>query len=842
MLWLVGALMLCLPPAGLRAASLSVSREALATGAVLDLPALGGLDWVHWGLAATNDLQRRDAPIPVLTNLVMLGTALLEQTNGFGAACTWTNGVPLLAATNVTGALLVRGVGNGFQLQLPAGPEPRRLRLSLGAVLAQGRLEASLSDLDGLPVVDTSMDGLIEPVHGLYTIDFVAGSTGQTLVVSFTIGSVYDPALAEVRWQAVALSVPPSNQPPVVALNCPVGLANYQATDPMPFCVTATDPDGVVRLVEYFAGPTKIGGSTNSPFSWAWTNAWPGQHSLTAAATDDRGTRTVSAPVTVWVHSGLGQLSVAGTPPPGAINLTAEGLTDWAHWGLESEFSFNHKAGVASQIRNYTYAGVGPAYAYFDNVETYTWTDGTPTPSIFNYPAGVYCAGLGEGFEVRVAADTTVKTLRVYVGAYGARGRLQAWLDDYSAPVLFDQSLINPGNGPGLAYTVQFRAAAPGRSLVLRYTVAEMLDPFGNVTLQAATLVGENNPPGGMIVSPTNRTVLSAPGSFVLEVSASDPDGTVAKVEYFRGLTKLGETTVAPHAWPVSGLAAGNYDFSARVTDDEGATFTTLPVRVHVITGGGILGAGFTAAPAQVHLSAEGTLDWAHWGSTSQNSFVRRQGGNQLANVKVSGGPRQRYTDNATGFTWTNGTPVLAVNGTTTGIFVRRQDSSFEMTIPANATVRRLRLYLGLYGARGRLEASLSDFSAAPFVDESLVNSSGNAYRAYTIYYAAASSGASLTVRWSVAHAFDETYGNVTWQAAAMGLPDLRLRLPRWEPGGFTFTLLTWPGVSHAVEWTETLAPGGWQLLTNIPGSGAEVDVTDPSPAAPSRVYRVRAP
>ena len=80
-LWLaVSCLVAGLPPAGLRAASLSVSRETLAPGTVLDLPALGGLDWAHWGLATTNDLHRRDTPAPVLINFAVLGTALLEQT------------------------------------------------------------------------------------------------------------------------------------------------------------------------------------------------------------------------------------------------------------------------------------------------------------------------------------------------------------------------------------------------------------------------------------------------------------------------------------------------------------------------------------------------------------------------------------------------------------------------------------------------------------------------------------------------------------------------------------------------------------------------------------------
>src|SRR6185503_2945853 len=97
----------------------------------------------------------------------------------------------------------------------------------------------------------------------------------------------------------------------------------------------------------------------------------------------------------------------------------------------------------------------------------------------------------------------------------------------------------------------------------------------------------------------------------------------------------------------------------------------------------------------------------------------------------------QRYTDNAAAFSWTNGTPTLTANNSTTGIYASGGDNGFQFIMPADMTLRRLRLYVGLYGARGRLEASLSDFSAAPFIEDSLVSAFGNGYRVYTLYYAA---------------------------------------------------------------------------------------------------------
>ena len=55
-----------------------------------------------------------------------------------------------------------------------------------------------------------------------------------------------------------------------------------------------------------------------------------------------------------------------------------------------------------------------------------------------------------------------------------------------------------------------------------------------------------------------------------LAATASDSDGTVAKVEFFNGATKLGEDTTAPYSFTWSGVAAGTYTVTARATDDLG--------------------------------------------------------------------------------------------------------------------------------------------------------------------------------------------------------------------------------------------------------------------------------
>src|ERR1041384_7932270 len=46
-------------------------------------------------------------------------------------------------------------------------------------------------------------------------------------------------------------------------------------------------------------------------------------------------------------------------PPPSSINLTAEGTSDWIHWGLNNASDVNRKASGGSQISTFTPIGSG---------------------------------------------------------------------------------------------------------------------------------------------------------------------------------------------------------------------------------------------------------------------------------------------------------------------------------------------------------------------------------------------------------------------------------------------------------------------------------------------------
>jgi chitinase len=74
------------------------------------------------------------------------------------------------------------------------------------------------------------------------------------------------------------------------------------------------------------------------------------------------------------------------------------------------------------------------------------------------------------------------------------------------------------------------------------------------------------------LTSPTDGARFASPAKMTLAATASDSDGTVIRVEFFNGTTRLGEDTTAPFTHPWNIGAAGTYTLISRATDNAGGT------------------------------------------------------------------------------------------------------------------------------------------------------------------------------------------------------------------------------------------------------------------------------
>jgi hypothetical protein len=112
-----------------------------------------------------------------------------------------------------------------------------------------------------------------------------------------------------------------TNLPPSVAIFSPTNGSVFYTPTNILLQAKASDPDGTVTNVEFFAGSTDLGpgtplvldppgenGVTGLIYVLDWQNPSPTNYSLTAIATDNRGASTVSSSVNISV--------LPGPPPP----------------------------------------------------------------------------------------------------------------------------------------------------------------------------------------------------------------------------------------------------------------------------------------------------------------------------------------------------------------------------------------------------------------------------------------------------------------------------------------------------------------------------------------------
>ncbi|MEZ4656746.1 MAG: Ig-like domain-containing protein [Caldilineaceae bacterium] len=93
------------------------------------------------------------------------------------------------------------------------------------------------------------------------------------------------------------------NQPPQISFFSPANNSSFVEGNAIVLLAAASDSDGTVIKVEFFADSNKIGEDTNGGNGWgfSWIGATAGPHTLTMAAADDGGAVSVSPPIQITV-------------------------------------------------------------------------------------------------------------------------------------------------------------------------------------------------------------------------------------------------------------------------------------------------------------------------------------------------------------------------------------------------------------------------------------------------------------------------------------------------------------------------------------------------------------
>lgn len=102
----------------------------------------------------------------------------------------------------------------------------------------------------------------------------------------------------------------------------------------------------------------------------------------------------------------------------------------------------------------------------------------------------------------------------------------------------------------------------------------------------------DNVPPSVSITEPVNGAILAVGSNVTIRATASDTDGVVTKVEFYRDGIKLGEDTSSLYETTWNSVPLGHHTLTAMATDNDGATKVSDPVTIEVRTPGDANGDG----------------------------------------------------------------------------------------------------------------------------------------------------------------------------------------------------------------------------------------------------------
>ena len=140
---------------------------------------------------------------------------------------------------------------------------------------------------------------------------------------------------------------------------------------------------------------------------------------------------------------------------------------------------------------------------------------------------------------------------------------------------------------------------------------------------------GSNQPPVVSLTSPSNGATFSAGSTVNVSANASDTNGSISKVEFFRGGSSIGIDTSAPYSASWANASAGTHTLRAVATDNNNATASTATISITVNAA-----SGDTTAPSVPGGLAVGTRT-ANSVALSWNASTDNNGGSGVAGYDV---------------------------------------------------------------------------------------------------------------------------------------------------------------------------------------------------------------
>lgn len=325
---------------------------------------------------------------------------------------------------------------------------------------------------------------------------------------------------------------------------------SFTAPADITIAATASVTEGSISKVEFYNGTAKLGEDDTSPYSFTWSNVGAGNYTLNVKALDNAG------------HSATDRVNIA---------VNAESISCASVGGIQAEVWTGISGTQVSSI---------PLSSTPSSVSNLTEFE-TPANIGDNYGSrvrGYICVPLTGNYTFWIASDDTGelwlstddqpanKRRIAYVAGWTAR---REW-DKYSTQRSGAISLV-----AGRRYYIEalLKEAKGGDHLAVGWqlpggTLERPIPGDRLIKIESSA----NNPPIVNITNPDDGQSFTAPASISITATASDSDGSISKVEFYDGSTKIGEDATSPYSFTWNNVAAGNYSLIAKASDNSGAS------------------------------------------------------------------------------------------------------------------------------------------------------------------------------------------------------------------------------------------------------------------------------
>ena len=377
---------------------------------------------------------------------------------------------------------------------------------------------------------------------------------------------------------------------PGVRLSQPTNAATFVTGETIHLEAELMNGLAEVAVVQFYQGLVRLAEASTPPYQFNWGLARPGDYTLSARAITFEGSVVGSAPVSITVEPSADNL------PPIISLLAPTNATELIE-------------GQSLLIR----AIATDLDGAIDRVEFYH--DGIRVGTVSEVPYEFQIRDMGRGDhavfaraydQAGASSDSAIAAVRVvpanlppiveFISPRGPDYELPqvpeflARASDYDGALSSVQFFANdtllvtlPPNAESDLYRYVWSSAVPGE-YVPQVVATDNLGAITSWAFDPIRVLAPNLRPVVAILSPDHDTLVTGPHRFQVQVSASDPDGTIAAVRLWVGQTQVAESTVAPYSFDLPSLADGTYCLRGEAEDDRGGTSMSGSVCVSVVT------------------------------------------------------------------------------------------------------------------------------------------------------------------------------------------------------------------------------------------------------------------